>query len=281
MSTVVFKPHRTEIANHSLQSLSVERAKEQLYLYDEDSDSLINRYIQSATSILENWLCYYLMPADITAYFNYCGQCSVAYLLGARPFNSLVSVEVLQGGSYVALTSEQYSLQVTDWEAHLKLCESLTVDSDCGDVDPIKVTYKVGKYNELSITDITATENTALVTVASPHNLQNGDQVIISGTGEDDLNGTYSVTIVSATTFEYTYVGTPGLASVTGLATIPLIPNALEQALLEMVASMFTNRGDCSDSCGPVPCSAQAKAGLYKRRIIRTNKGPVYACCCN
>ena len=191
-----------------------------------------------------------------------------------------MSVEVLQDGSYVPLTSEQYSVTETDWEVYITLCESVEVDSECGDVDPVRISYQVGNWRKLGVDNITSVDNTATVKTLDPHNLQNGDQVIITDTGESDLEGTFTVTVVSSTEFSYSYLGTPNLSSLTGTVTVPEIPAQLEQAILEMVASMYTNRGDCSDSCGAVPCSAQKKAAQFKRRIIRTTTRIKDVCCC-
>ena len=311
MAYLAVKPYRVEVTEHSLKSVSTDRAKEQLMIYDDDSNAVIDRYIETATSLLEEWAGYFLMPAKITAYFNYCSSCCLDYVLQSRPFNSLVRISVLQDGSYVDLTSEQYSVMKGNWETVIRLCDSVEVDTECGDVDQVKIEYLLGQLYTTEIhkawfTDV-AGEKTATIETSIPHGMITGDIAVISDVGVPDMEGAYSITKISSIKFSYTFIsdilpsdisnelvfygvplyfnGVPieqggTVPEIIGMVTTPQIPPQLEQSVLEMTAGMYSNRGDCSDACGIVPCSAQAKASQFKRQIVRTSRGYKDACCC-
>jgi len=62
---------------------------------------------------------------------------------------------------------------------------------------------------------------TATVTTASAHGLATGNRVTISGATESNYNGTYFVTVTSATTFTYTMATAPSAdATVVGIYTV-------------------------------------------------------------
>lgn len=63
-------------------------------------------------------------------------------------------------------------------------------------------TWTSGAVTPVSIVDLVST---GTLTTTNPHNLTTGDKVIISGVTTDaDLNGIYTVTVTSATTFTFT-----------------------------------------------------------------------------
>lgn len=276
---MILKPFRTDMSNHSYSAISVERVKEQIRLLDNDEDQLLARYVRSAVDDIEEWSGYYLFPATFTAYFDFCSQCITQYYLDKRPFYELSKVEVKKDGNYVELTSADYFLMRHKWYQMIQL--KTTVDVDESDqfepdmivVDPVKITYETGTRNVIAITQIettiVSTENTATVTTALPHNLKNNDQVVISETGADDYNGTFTITKISSTKFSFQYLGTdPGIKN-TGSCLIPILDPELELAILQMVADMYTNRGDCSDECGKIPCMAQSLASHHRRMNVR------------
>ncbi|CAB3782061.1 hypothetical protein [Paraburkholderia fynbosensis] len=61
-----------------------------------------------------------------------------------------------------------------------------------------------------TITSITASGTTATLITAAPHGLTTGDQITITGATPDAFNGTFTVTVVDATTFTYTMATAPG-----------------------------------------------------------------------
>lgn len=61
-----------------------------------------------------------------------------------------------------------------------------------------------------SVTSITRSGSTATVTMAAPHGLSSGQDVVIRGAAEDEYNGGgYAITVTSTTVFTYTVTGTP------------------------------------------------------------------------
>lgn len=59
----------------------------------------------------------------------------------------------------------------------------------------------------MSATSITSSTTTATVTTPTAHKLKTGDTTIIKGATQNEYNGTYIVTRVSDTVFEYTFAG--------------------------------------------------------------------------
>lgn len=57
--------------------------------------------------------------------------------------------------------------------------------------------------NDLTVSSITRSGNVATVTTSGNHYLNNNDQVIMAGADQTDYNGTFKVTVKTATTFTY------------------------------------------------------------------------------
>ena len=72
-------------------------------------------------------------------------------------------------------------------------------------------------YSGQTISSITRVTTTATLTTASAHNLTTGTFVTVSGAVPVEYNGTFSITVVDATSFTYTMLTTPsGSASTVG-----------------------------------------------------------------
>ena len=71
----------------------------------------------------------------------------------------------------------------------------------------------------LSVTSITRAGTTATATTASAHNFVTGQSVTIAGATQTQYNGTFTITVASATTFTYTVAGGPATPA-TGTKTV-------------------------------------------------------------
>jgi hypothetical protein len=72
-------------------------------------------------------------------------------------------------------------------------------------------------YSGQTISSITRVTTTATLTTAANHNLTTGTFVTVSGAVPAEYNGTFSITVVDATSFTYTMLATPsGSASTVG-----------------------------------------------------------------
>jgi hypothetical protein len=72
-------------------------------------------------------------------------------------------------------------------------------------------------YSGQTISSITRVTTTATLTTATNHNLTSGTFVTVSGAVPVEYNGTFSITVVDATSFTYTMLATPsGSASTVG-----------------------------------------------------------------
>lgn len=251
---------------------------------DEDEDDLFTHYIQAATGYAETWMGRYLMPATLEAIFNSyctCGCCN-SFRLTGRLFNFITKIEVWNGTAYIELTTAQYTITKSTWEANVCISNEVvidyTFDNGC-QVQPetVKITYTVGDYRTVDIATITFEEDVGTTTTTTPHDLKNGDQVIQSETGEDVFNGTFGIIVLGPSSYAFEFVGTPAGNVSEGLATIPEIPPNIELGVMQMGAAMIANKGDCSDKCGAVPCTAQKLLKQYRRYVVRS---PNNDCCC-
>lgn len=75
---------------------------------------------------------------------------------------------------------------------------------------------------EVSIARVTTT---ATVTDVG-HKLASNDQVVVSGSGSTNLDGTYTITYIDANSYSYTVVDTGAAASVPGTRLVSLKPFA-------------------------------------------------------
>jgi hypothetical protein len=72
-------------------------------------------------------------------------------------------------------------------------------------------------YSGQTISSITRVTTTATLTTAANHNLTTGTFVTVSGATPVEYNGTFSITVIDATSFTYTMLATPsGSASPVG-----------------------------------------------------------------
>jgi subtilisin-like proprotein convertase family protein len=84
----------------------------------------------------------------------------------------------------------------------------------------------------LSIASLTHTGNTANVTTSAPHLFKTGDQVVIGGANQQDYNGTFTITVIDATHFNYSLgsLATVPATKATGNLTVFTVNPALQPA---------------------------------------------------
>lgn len=70
-----------------------------------------------------------------------------------------------------------------------------------------------------TVTSITSSGTLATVTMANPHNLKTGMQVVVAGFTPSGYNGTYTITVTGASTFTYVLATSLGATTVTGTVT--------------------------------------------------------------
>ncbi len=71
----------------------------------------------------------------------------------------------------------------------------------------------------VAVSTLTRVGSTATVTTGAAHGLSTGEVVTIAGAGEADYNGTFDITVTSATQFTFTVTGTPATPA-TGVITV-------------------------------------------------------------
>ena len=78
------------------------------------------------------------------------------------------------------------------------------------------VNYQVSGTTLKSIASISRSGTTATATTTTTHNFATGRSIVIDGSANTDLNGTYTITSTGATTFTYTTSPTGTLSSILG-----------------------------------------------------------------
>ena len=86
------------------------------------------------------------------------------------------------------------------------------------------VLYQVAGSTLRNISSISRSGTTATVTTSGAHNLVSNQSVVISGSANNDLNGTYNITVTAGTTFTYTTSTTGTLSGIVG-GTVNVNPN--------------------------------------------------------
>lgn len=107
-------------------------------------------------------------------------------------------------------------------------------------VQPVSTSKTYQAYGMVStanfgIATITFSTTTATVTTSAKHGLTTGSTVTISGATPSNYNGTFVITVTSATAFTYTMLTTPtGNATVVGILTLVsyVFPNNMYEFVL-------------------------------------------------
>lgn len=93
-----------------------------------------------------------------------------------------------------------------------------------------------------TISTITHSVKVATVTTAAPHNLITGNQITVSGATPTDYNGTYVITRVNSTQFQYTMATTPSTnATVVGSYVVNIAITGVNSATFANI-NLFKNR---------------------------------------
>lgn len=288
---MVLNPLRSLVSDHFLLGVSLDRVKQQLRILDDDDDALLIQYIEAATSYAEEWMGRFVLPAKVLSFFNSCCSCSHKnFRLNRRVFNSVIFVEVLQTEpipGYTSLSNDQFKVTKETWETFVCITDDVeidcTVENGCQtNPETVLIQYQTGEVITLpisTITSVSGTPNIATVDLVTlDHGLKTGDVVVQQNTGASAYNGAFGVTVISSTAYTFTYEGPVAGAAVTGDLLVTQIPPQIQLAIMQMVARMYENRGDCCDECGEVPCSAQKKLKQFKRYNIRG--AGANDCCC-
>jgi len=126
------------------------------------------------------------------------------------------------------------------------------VDTNHGVVNTTVIWYKgaiVYDAANPTISSITLSGSTATVTTSAAHGLTTGDIVRLLGQTSTAFEGTYSITVTSATTFTYTRASTPtGAASVVGTYWSKL--NTFYQAIQDVPAGTAVSNAAYWESQG-------------------------------
>jgi hypothetical protein len=70
-------------------------------------------------------------------------------------------------------------------------------------------TVSLGTIRGAAVSSITRSSTTATVITATPHGFTSGQKVVVSGAGETEYNGSFTITVTGPSTFTYTVSGSP------------------------------------------------------------------------
>lgn len=142
------------------------------------------------------------------------------------------------------------TLQVA--KAHLRITDDASnadIDSKIDQASDIVLGYLKGRV--ILVSSITSTGGVATVTTSTPHGLSTNDTITSRGAVQPEYNGTFTVTVLTTTTFTYPIAGTPvspatgGVAMRTALAwTDATVPGRVQAATLMVLTHLYQHRGD-------------------------------------
>lgn len=101
----------------------------------------------------------------------------------------------------------------------LRYWDGATITTYTALTTPTGLSVTATFVDTLSVTGITRSSQLATATTASSHGLSTGDYVTIAGAAQAEYNGTFAISVTSATTFTYTVTGTP-VTPATGTITV-------------------------------------------------------------
>jgi hypothetical protein len=160
-----------------------------------NGDALSYRFSGSAAAPLNNSTTYYVNRVD-----NY------TYRLSSSP-SLTPTVDFTQPSSAI---SESFGKVVVNTATNI-----ITIPSH-GFLVNQPVNYQVSGSTLKSISTISRSGNTATATTTTNHNFVTGRSVVIEGSANSDLNGTYTITNTGNTTFTYTTSTSGTLTSIPG-----------------------------------------------------------------
>lgn len=277
------EPSRQEVITPPADlAISLEYAKLQaaIALDDDSLDILLTTYIRAATEKAEAYTGLTFVTTEFRAFWN----CFFPALkIQNNPNFTITEIKYIDiDGNEQTLASTEYQVYndgvfaiitpVTSWPS----TKSNTPDA-------VKIDYTAG-YEIISgdITTLTSVSQRATAITAIDHQLTNNKQVEISGANESEYSGLFIVfSVINSTSFTYAITGSP-VSPATGAISFKnrLLPADIQLAIAMMVTMMISNRGDCADECGEIPCAAQKLLIKYKPAILRSsvcgNYGEMY-----
>jgi hypothetical protein len=137
-----------------------------------------------------------------------------------------------------------------------------------------------------TISSITHVDSIATLITASPHNLQTGDQIAVTGASPAEYNGVFTVTRVNATTFIYTMLSPPATdATVVGVYEIG-IDTPVNTLMNYTLTSSYELFGAAGDSIYETKANPAVKVftGISSDKlqfVNITNTGGHYLVACN
>jgi hypothetical protein len=159
-------------------------------------DALTYRFTGAAATPLTSNTTYYVNKVN-----NY------TYKLSTTPSPSFTEVNFTQPSSAI---SESFGKVIVNTATNI-----ITIPSH-GFLVNQPVNYQVSGTTLKSISSISRSGTLATATTTTNHNFVTGRSVVIEGSANNDLNGTYTITSTGNTTFTYTTTTTGTLSSILG-----------------------------------------------------------------
>ena len=145
------------------------------------------------------------LAASTTYYVNKVNN--YTYKLSTTPSPTFTDIDFTQPSSAIA---ESFGKVIANTATDI-----ITIPSH-GFLVNQPVNYQVSGTTLKSIASISRSGTTATATTTTTHNFATGRSIVIEGSANPDLNGTYTITSTGATTFTYTTSTTGTLSSILG-----------------------------------------------------------------
>lgn len=157
--------------------------------------------------------------------------------LAGRAYDLVITLQQLLQQAFPQTAEGEYLEMFAEWEgltrnAATAASGDITITGTVSSVIPIDTEFSSSEGNlyltdaevtiasqVVNISTLTRSGVTATATASADHNLATGMTITIAGANETDYNGSYEITVISATEFTYTVSGspsTPATGTITG-----------------------------------------------------------------
>ena len=252
---------RTEITTQSIKAISLNLAKLQAGLEPDETyqDVLISQYIDSAARLASDFIGKTLLTTGYRAYWNYLHEC-----LEIRDHN--VGITALK---YIDTDGNEQ--EITDFEVqrreHVTMVYTSEFPSTKDIPEAVFIDYTAGWGFVQKAVSLTRVDSLVTGTTAVAHQALTGNIITIEQ-AEAGYNGDFIISVIDSNQLTYT-IDTEPTTPGSGVFVHRLLNSDIQTALAMMTVRMLSNRGDCSDKCGAVPCDALTLLNDYKDASIQ------------
>lgn len=187
------------------------------------------------------------------------------------PFGPLQSVSSIKSydedGVESTLAATNYQVDIRSLPPRISLSDTGSWPDDLRAAQPAVIRCVLGYAGTaIAVTSMTRSSTTVTVTTTAAHGLSSGNVVVVAGATQAGYNGTWDITVSSATVFTFTVTTTPDTPATGTITATPTgVPAELMLALRLLVGWWYMHRGDTAvdEPPGYAALIAPYRLGLF------------------